>query len=241
MERLILGGVDLSANYEVVGIRRPMPSLVPDMINVPGLNGYAFGGADILPQPIQFTLVSKVMDYAERRRDMRQLAATLCNREPMRVYFSNDEGLYYEAVVNEPPDYQEFVTFGATTVTMQPLHSAMYGKTLTVTVPSGGSVRFHVGGTYPTMPKITATATRDSGTQLWGLLLDDTSHLHIATGSASARSIVADCAGRTLTVQGAVAIPTLDSDWLTFEPGEHVLEMDNGTGAASVTFCERWL
>ena len=34
---------------------------------------------------------------------------------------------------------------------------------------------------------------------------------------------------------------TTDSDWLVLEPGTHTLAIDNGTGAATVTFVERWL
>lgn len=240
MERLVLGGVDLSEEYEVVDVRRPVPSPVPNLVSVPGMDGYAFMGADTMPQPIRFTLVSKVMGYDERRREARQIAAVLNTAEPVEVAFSNDDGLYYVAVVSEPPDYREFVTFGAMTVTMQPLHSAMYGAERSVTVPSGGSVDFVVGGSYPTSPIVTATAVRGTSS-LWGLILDELDFVHVATGSSSGRDVVLDCGQRTLTIQGSAAVPTLDSDWLRLSPGEHSLRMDNGTGAATVTWRERWL
>lgn len=241
MEQLVLDGVDLSDSYEVVGIKRPMPSTVPSLENVPGLDGYAFAGAELQPQPIQFTLVSKAMGYAERRRDMRQLAAVLCMEEPVRVYFGNDEGLYYEAIVSEPPDFQEFVTFGALTVTMQPLHAAMYGDTHTLTVPSGGSITFNVRGTYPAKPAISVTAVRDPSSLVWGLRLDEGDFIHVATGNAAGRKVAIDCGARILTVSGNAALPTLDSDWLELEPGQHTLTMDNGTGDATVTWQDRWL
>jgi hypothetical protein len=116
-----------------------------------------------------------------------------------------------------------------------------YGAARTVTVPSGGSVEFNVGGTYKTMPRITANAARDSSSLVWGLRLDGGDFVHVATGSNAVKSVLIDCAERICTVAGAVALPTLDSDWLELEPGTHTLAMDNGTGAATVVFTERWL
>ena len=100
---------------------------------------------------------------------------------------------------------------------------------------------FNVDGTYKAAPVITANATRNASSLVWGLRLDEGDYLHIATGSASARPITANCGERTLSVNGSVAIPTLDSDWLELEPGVHTLRMDNGTGAATVTWRDRWL
>lgn len=241
MEQLVLGGVDLSNEFEIVGVQKPVPSSVADIRTVPGTDGYAFVGADILPQPMQFTLVSKALGYTERRRQVRRLSAILNSKEPVKVAFSEDDGLYYLAVLGDPPKYQEFVKLGAMTVYMQPIHSAMYGAEHLVIVPSGGSVSFIVGGTYPTKPIVTASAVRNGSSLVWGIRLDEGDYLHIATGSSSARSVVADCQNRTLSVQGSAAIPTLDSDWLELEQGEHTLRMDNGTGAATVKWLERWL
>ena len=112
---------------------------------------------------------------------------------------------------------------------------------MTLTVPSGGSISFNVGGTYRARPRITASAVRDSSSQVWGLKLDNADFVHVVTGSASARSVDIDCDGRTCIVNSSTSMITLDSDWLELAPGTHTLVMDKGTGAATVKYRERWL
>ena len=136
---------------------------------------------------------------------------------------------------------ESYTNADSVVVNFQLVEAAAYGDTVTKTVPSGGSLTFTVGGTYPTKPRITASASRDGSSQVWGLRLDSGDFLHVATGSASPRNIVLDCESRTLTIAGAVALPTLDSDWFELPPGTHTLTMDKGTGAATVTYRERWL
>ena len=147
----------------------------------------------------------------------------------------------YKAIPNGSMPIDSFTNADSVVVSFRLLEAAAYGDTVTKTVPSGGSLTFTVDGTYPTKPTITANAARDGSSQVWGLRLDNGDFLHVATGSESARDVVLDCENRTLTVQGAVALPTLDSDWFELAPGTHTLTMDKGTGAATVTYKERWL
>ena len=115
-----------------------------------------------------------------------------------------------------------------------------YGRERTITVPSGGSVIFIVDGTAPTRPRIAASATRSASSQVWGLRLDEGDYLHVETGVSSACAVAIDCEERTLRINNNPAIPTLDSDWLELSPGEHTIRMDNGVGAATITYYERW-
>lgn len=116
-----------------------------------------------------------------------------------------------------------------------------YGARKSVTVPSGGSASFYVGGTYKASPRIAGTVTRDASSHQWGIRLDEGDYLHVEIGVASAVALTLDCGECTCTVSGAVSLPTLSSDWLELSPGYHTLRNDLGSGSATVSWEERWL
>ena len=198
--------------------------------------------SDVLmaPATVAFTVVV-TGEAGERRDKLSTLAMWLNVDEPKQLVLPDTPGRYYMAIPDGELKLTRCVDGEIGQLTFTITEPASYGPEREVTVPSGGSVTFVVDGTYPTAPVITAAAVRDNSSQVWGLKLDNADFVHIATGNASARNIVLDCGARTLTVQTAVALPTLDSDWLVFEPGEHTLVMDKGTGAATVKYRERWI
>lgn len=115
-----------------------------------------------------------------------------------------------------------------------------YGETHSVTVPSGGSVTFRVGGNMPATISLSASAAvRNGASTLWGVRFDEGDFMHIATGSSSSRSVNIDGAKRTAKIQNATAMISIDSDWVTLSPGRHTARMDEGTGAATLTWQER--
>ena len=126
-------------------------------------------------------------------------------------------------------------------LTFELVDPVAYGREVEFTVPSGGSVTFNVAGTFNAKPRITASAVRNASALVWGLLLDDDDFIQVDTGSDSARAISIDCDRRTCIVNDEASLITLDSDWLEFAPGTHTLEMEYGTGAATVKYFERWL
>lgn len=188
---------------------------------------------------VAFTLVVEG-SASERRDKLSTLGAWLDVDEPKPLVLPDNPDRYYMAVPDGALELNRAIGAEYAQITFLVTEPDSYGKERTVTVPSGGSVTFIVGGTAKTYPRITANAVRSASSQVWGIRLDEGDYVHIATGAAAARAIVADCENRTLTIAGAVAIPTPDSDWLELTPGEHTLRMDNGTGAATVTFIERW-
>lgn len=244
MERLVLGGVELSTVFDVVGVVRPLPIAQPNLELIPGRDGYAVKGMDYVPGEISFTLVSRSADARQRRLDASLIASTVYTREPVEVSFGSDDGLSYMAIASGEMEVMEHVKSGASTILMQQVDAAMYGATRTIMVPSGSSVTFLVGGTYRTKPIIDANwAVRDSQSNVWGLRLDEGKYVHVLLPTSNVTKVVLDCAERTCSVGGAVSLPTLDSDWLELEPGEHTLRMDKGTNSSTtkVTFRERWL
>lgn len=177
----------------------------------------------------------------ERRNAFSTLGMWLDVDEPKKLVLPDTPDRYYMAVPNGSLDLTRYIEAETASVTFDIVDPIAYGREVTITVPSGSSVTFNVGGTYKTRPRISATATRNSSSLVYGLKLDDANYVHVATGSASARTVSIDCEKRTCIVNSSVSMITLDSNWLEFAPGGHTLAMDNGTGDATVTYFERWL
>lgn len=177
---------------------------------------------------------------SERRNKLSTLGAWLDVDEARPLVLPDTPGRYYMAIHDGEVSTERGIGGEIAQLTFVVTNPIAFGDKRTVLIPSGGSVAFRVGGTAKTRPRITANAVRNATSQVWGIRLDEGDFVHVATGSASARSVVLDCEERTLKVNNSVALPTLDSDWLELGPGEHTLRMDNGTGASTVEFYERW-
>lgn len=231
-------GEELSAGWTLVSDRREqlLPTDVAT-IDVPGLDGALFGGVTRAVR--QVTLALHVMGpFGERAPHVRELAARLAVDGPRPLMFSDEAPLWRMAVPNADPEGVAFYNAdGYADVKFVCPDPWFYGEEAGVTVPSGGSVTFTVGGTAPTMPIVTAPAALNGSGGVWRLMLDDTTY--IAASVPSARSLVCDCVDRVLRVNGTVTLLRPDADWLVLEPGTHTLAM-TGTGAATVTWTERW-
>lgn len=242
MACFIFDGVDYANILDVASIEMPaLPQTSPDLRYATGRDGALLAGNAF--QPLEITvkarLATDTIDERDIQRRWAEVAARMRTAEPRPLSIS--EGIYRNAVLQDESPL-DFKTYSAVAeLKFLCPDPVAYGIERTVTVPSGGSVTFNVGGTYRTRPKVTAQAVRNSSSNLWGIRLDGADYIHVATGSASARAVSIDCDARTCTVAGNAAMITLDSDWLELEPGTHTLAMDNGTGEATVTFRERWL
>ena len=176
---------------------------------------------------------------ATRRAALSTLGSYLAVDSPRKLVLP-DTSWYYMAIPDGSLNLERAINGEYTELSFTLVDPIGYGDEVTVTVPSGGSVTFTVGGTAPTKPNISATAVRDSSALVWGLKLDNADFVHIATGNAAGRVVKIDCDERTATVSGNTSMITLDSDWLELSPGSHTLVMDKGTGAATVKYRERW-
>lgn len=177
-----------------------------------------------------------------RRLAFSTLGSWLDVDEPKKLVLPDTPTWYYMAIPDGALDLERAFDGETAQITFTLTDPIAYSSTeTTVTVPSGGSVTFTVGGTASAKPRLQATAVRNSTSLVWGVKLDNADFVHVATGSSSGRVTVIDCDTRTVTVSSNPAILTLDSDWLEFSPGSHTLIMDNGTGACTVKYRERWL
>ena len=229
-------GHDLTADYIASNLGVALLPRSLGSVDVPGRDGSLYTGARLASRTISMTLTVKEATPAARQAAARRLAAILAVDEPRPLAISHDGGLYWMAMPSSDGNGRRLLGATSFEVSFTAFEPAMYGAQDTATVPSGGSLTFEVGGTYPTMPRITANAAPSGG--VWRLTLEDGSYVSVAIPGT--RAIVCDCAERVLTVAGDVWPLVPDADWLVLTPGEHTLTM-TGTGAATLTWDERWL
>lgn len=242
MACFVFDGVDYSSLIDVASIDMPaLPTAAADLRTATGRDGALLAGNPLEPLEIKVKarLAIDSIDPRDIQRAWALVAAGMRTDGPRQLNLTAD--VYRMAVLTDavPLEYNSYSAIAELTfVCPDPV---AYGDERTVTVPSGGSVTFEVGGTYPAKPTIAADAVRDGTSEVWGVRLDDGDCIHVATGSSSAREVEVDSDRRTCTIEGDPSMITTDSDWLVLDPGMHTLAMDKGTGAATVTFVERWL
>lgn len=239
--RVTFDGHDLTALARVSDLRTSVLARDVRCEDVPGRDGSVYTGATLRARTITLTLTLVGAGMEQRRERARELAAILNVAEPRPLSISVDGGRYYMAVPSTDDVARIRPAADSFDVEFTVPDPVARGEQRTVTVPSGGSVTFDVGGTYPTRPRVSAAAAANGSGGFWRLRLEDGSYL-LATipGNVSTAPVAADCEARTLRVNNFVALLVPEADWLVLQPGSHTLEM-TGTGAATVTFEERWL
>ena len=220
-----------------------IPTTAPDLLGAESGDAARLIGNPL--QPLEITVSARLATGRIDPRDIQRewaKVASLIRRDGLHPLFLT-RGLYRMAALTGATEL-EFATYSATAdLKFTCPDPVAYGEERTLTVPSEGSVSFHVNGTYPAKPTVKAPGAVRGASNVWGLRLDDADFLRveIATGSGWSNRIEADCQARTCSVNGAATLPTPESDWLELEPGEHVLSNDQGSGSCTVTYIERWL
>ena len=227
--------------YTVLGSVRPPAGVVNSTQEVSGYDGVKITGSYIPSDSITLYILLKNMSLAERREEIRRLRGLLHTEGLAKLKFSTDNGLYYMAKLDGDFGVTQHVRADLITVTFILEQNILYGKIHTVTVPSGGSVTFHVDGTYKSNPVISGRVSADSSTLLWGVRLDEQDYVRIKTGSTEPRDVVIDCENYVASVSGTTAMLTLNSDWLELKNGEHTITNDVGSGSCTVIWQDRWL
>ena len=173
------------------------------------------------------------------------MVAFLSDREERELRVRTRPGTYYMAHFTgyDEGDREGGTGIGGFTLTFVASDPHRYSDSeRTANIPSAGSVTFTVGGTVPCLPKVqSSVAIRDSTSKLWGVKLDNAVHLRVSPSTTSRKAVSIDCASRAVTIDNATSMITLDSNWFEMPPGEHTVAMDEGTGAATITWRERWL
>lgn len=234
-------GHDLTEYCVVSDLDNPLLPREVETVDVPGRDGSIYVGTKLSPRTIGMTLTVRGATDVARQEAARELASILAVSEPKPLDLGIDGGIYYMAMPVADDDGERYRNATRYAVEFRVPDPVGYGDEVTVTVPSGGSVTFEVGGTYPTKPLVSASAAANGSGGYWRLRLEDGSYL-IATipSGVSTAPVVADCHAPWLKVNGNVVMLDAYADWLVLTPGEHTIEMA-GTGAATVKYRERWL
>ena len=240
---LTFDGFNLT-RYAFVRLDRPVgPRMRIETEQVPGRAGDLITSmvADALTITAHCTLRRRYITQWERVR--MELAKVFTATEPKVLQLPDEPELYRYATASlstnvsmplEPP-----VTFDIEFVCHDPV---AYRDEHSATVPSGGSVTFDVGGLLPARVRIIASsAVRNGSTLLWGLRFDEQDFARIKLPNSYAQSVDIDCKERTAHVAGATSMITADSHWIELAPGQHTARMDQGSGAATVSWIERYL
>lgn len=242
IEDVIFNGIRLSDYFDVINVNRPNAATVSETVEVSGRDGVVLTGSAMGAVTISVTIMMREPTVSGRRARMREVQALLSTDDEVPLEFSEDEGLYYMAKLDGEMPVKEHVRSGALEVNFTAFDPVMYGRTRSVTVPSGGSVSFVVDGTYRTMPRISGSVSGSSQTgNLWGLRLDDAASIRVPMGGTAQKTIEIDCSTRVSKVGGVLTLPTMQSDWFALTAGKsHTLTNDIGSGSCVVTWDERW-
>lgn len=240
-QTVIFDGHRLNDRFYVGEASVGLPEFAPRTEDREITDGARVRGMRLGCPEIAIQLVAKPVRGETAREALSDLCAWLHVDGPRQLSLSADRGLWRMCVPTGAPQIGDASWNDRVTVTFLQTEPALYGERRSVNVPSGGTVAFVVGGGYPTKPTISSDAAmRDSSTQQWGLRLDDGDVMRVKVPVSTASSVAMDCAERTCSVNGETTIPTLQSDWFEFEPGEHTIHNDQGGGACVVSWYERW-
>lgn len=206
-------------------------------------NGAVYIGSKLGTGEVRFS-VAVLGNAMERRRKISTLANWLNVDSPRKLVLPDSQDLYYLAVPNNSFDLERHFDGEVFELGFTLVDPVAYGKECSFTVPYGGSVRFVVGGTYPTYPyrKDNLLIRPDQTSKLYGLRLDNSDVWIISGNTTSNFRIRFDMGERESYVNDEFTLPTLSSTWFELTPGEHVIENHIGGGNdIKISYRERWL
>ena len=220
------------------------PEARPNTIDVPGRDGEVL--RELTYGPRDITLECRVFapKWSDFDRVIDEISAALMDGQEHLLSVRTHPGEHYMAYLSSVMQDERIGGTGIGYLELAFVASDpwRYGREGSVTVPSGGAATFLVGGTAPAKVSVrTSYAVRSSGSSVWGVRFDEGDFMHVALPSISSRRVEIDADDRTVKVANATDMITLDASWPKLEPGTHVARMDQGTGAATLTWIERYL
>jgi len=237
---VMIDGVSLSDYFIVVDAAMSPLSIRGDGTEIAGRDGVVLAEATYAERTIDVTLLLPSGTLEERHAAMRAFYARVDLKEEHRLYLSVDDGIYYEVRADGDIEIEHGVTATKVVLHFVSEKPAGYGEEHTVTIPSGSSATFTVGGNYPTRPTIEGTVNGNNDGN-WGVRLDGGDYVRVKTNTTQGRAVSIDCEEGIAIVNSLVSMISLESDWLVLYHGEHTITNDVGTGACTVTWRERWL
>jgi predicted phage tail component-like protein len=216
---------------------------IPDTESSSGRDGSIVIGRRWGDASVSFAIGASGTD-AQRRAAFSTLGAWLSVDEPKQLVLPDTPDRYYLAIPDGSLDLERGIRGEMARLSFTLTDPIAYGEERTITIPSGRSANVTIGGTAAAMPYIVSaqSVTPNSSTKLYGLRLDDGDVFCLTTGGTGAFTVNRlDMGERVVYVNGALTLPTLDSDWLVLTPGTHKLRNHQGSGQLVLKYRERWL
>ena len=239
---IYVGGHLLNERFLISGLKRTFPESRLTHDDIPGMRGTYVKERTMGTRSVTITLssISPSRDHGRMLEDISALATWLFESDMLDLSISDEDGRLRKVVLDGGLDYNEYEERGSVTIKLlQPDPLCIVGSPQTVQVPSGGSAAFSILHSYPIVSISAESVVRDSTTELWGVRFDGGACLYVRLLTSGQSRVSIDCENRSVFVNGAVSMVTLGSDWPDLAPGEHVVEMDRGSGVAKLTWRER--
>lgn len=232
----------LNDYFSITDLSRPLPPSRLDVLDVPGRHGSVVRGRTMGPRTISLRLWAHMRDHSAMYEDMALLASWLYgSTNELTLTLSDENGRIRKVVPDGDLPYDEYMERGNVLLTLtQPDPVCDIGAARTASLSSGGTQSITIGGTHPAKLSISASAAKRNATaHVWSITFDSGDHVRVPLADGNGHAVVIDCGERSASVDGANAMVTLDSDWPELWPGTHTIDMDLGTGAATLTWQER--
>ena len=239
-EDVVFDGIRLSDYFEVASAVVSNLNVSTQTQDVSGMDGTVVTGSKVASREITVYLVLEDGDVSERKEQLRELFGMLDTTEEHPLYVESDNGRYYMAKLDGEQAVIDKPHIGRVALRFLAPSPYLHGERQSVTVPSGGSVTFKVGGTRITYPRVQGTATRDATTGMWGLRLDNADVMRVPMAVSQA-TVDIDCNAMTVKVNGSSAMIDPTSYWFELSAGTHTIQNFLGTGSCTVEWETIWL
>ncbi len=237
-------GHSLSGMCHISNVQRPVPQRKATTMSVPGRDGSVLTGVSLQPLEVTMQLNFLQQDPADRMDAIEEVLAWLDVDEPKALAFSDQPGHYMAVPTTASNVTKRLTSTSVAAVKFYCPDPVRFGDSQSANVDSGTTTTIQVGGNFPTTLDIsTMVAKKDSTTGLWEVTLDGSVSTATASiANTSSHAVVFDATNHLHTLDGAVKVVTLDSDWMEgIAPGSHTIGVTSGTGGFTVSWIERWL
>nr|DAV82246.1 MAG TPA: distal tail protein [Caudoviricetes sp.] len=237
MRSIIYGGYDLSDICSAEVVECAALPVVADAMAVPGRAGALLVSGRVPPRVVRMRLFLDAgfkLDVNRAGTIRHRLYSALCLTGGGELVLPDDPELSYrDAVCTDAGAWSSLFEDGQGIVEFTLYDPVAYGLER-----SEPGTSFEVGGTWPTWPAVSLTASSGSAVQVgYGGKV-----IRLEHAFSGGEVVVIDCESEGVTMDGsdARADVTLASDFFALEPGACSLSF-SGCSSHSVSFRERWL
>lgn len=223
-------------------VHDPMPEMREDMEEKVGQDGSYLRGLTMGPREITLECRAFEDRWSDFDSLMADIAGWLVTEGDRKMVLRSHPDHYYMAhyVSASEGERQGGTGIGGFELTFRASDPARYGERRSMVIPSGGTKFIMVGGTHGADVRISTSAARGDGSMLWGVRIDG-SEIRVPASRTSNGTIVISSVDHTVTINGSPSMLTLDSDWPELQPGRHKIVQAFGTGAATISWVQRYV